>query len=185
MIWALTVFSFLLVPARLYARWSTLRRFFWDDYLVIFAWTISLAITIAVTIFSRITYEVMYIAAGKLEEIPPNTRTITLQFTRLFNSVPMLLYVGLWNVKLAFLLFFRRLGVRGIRPLNCWWWAVFWICLIAFLVCFTTLPYRCCFTTYEVISSDECGTQGWSFISMKVNCALDVFTDCLSKESVS
>ncbi|KAF1972671.1 hypothetical protein BU23DRAFT_155798 [Bimuria novae-zelandiae CBS 107.79] len=176
--WAFTAFSFFLLPARLYARWTTLSRLFWDDYLVIFAWTISLAMSIAVTVLNSATYEVMAIGAGKMK-FPPNVRTSTLQFSRLFNIVPILLCVGLWSVKLAFLLFFRRLGIRTLRSLHRWWWAVFCTSLLAFLICFTTLPYKCCFTTFEVIASSKCQTQGWSFISLKVNCALDVFTDCL------
>jgi hypothetical protein len=134
---------------------------------------------IATTALSHVTYEVMQIGAGK-KKFPPNVRTITLQFTRLFNIVPMLLYAGLWSIKLAFLLFFRRLGVRTIPRLHRWWLAVFFTCLTTFLICFAILPYKCCFTTFEVVISPECKTQGLSFVSMKVNCALDVLTDSLS-----
>jgi len=141
---------------------------------------VSLGITSAVTAFSNITFEVMDLSKGH-RKFPPNVSTITVQFTRVFNIVPMLLYVGLWSVKISFLLFFRTLGVRALPGLRRWWWTVLGICLLTFGLCYTTLPYRCCFTTFQRIISSECQTQGWSFISMKVNCALDVFTDCLSE----
>lgn len=122
----------------------------------------------------------MLIGAGKLK-LPPNVKIIVMQFSRLFFVVPMIFYAGLWSVKIAFLLFFRRLGTRSLKGLRYWWWVVLGITLLCYGLCYTTLPYRCCLVSYEVLASPECATQGWSFISMKVNCALDVFTDCLSK----
>jgi hypothetical protein len=104
-----------------------------------------------------------------------------MQFMRLFTTVPMIFYGGLWSVKLAFLLFFRRLGVRSIHSLDRWWCVVTGITAVCYFVCFATLPYHCTLVSFEVVFSAACATQGLSFISMKVNCALDIFTDCLSK----
>ncbi|PSN71564.1 hypothetical protein BS50DRAFT_570891 [Corynespora cassiicola Philippines] len=177
-IWTLTVLSLLFLPARLYARWKSFRRFFWDDFFVVFAGVISLAITAACTALNSVTYEVMDIGSGK-KKFPPNVKIITMQFTRLFVVVPMLLYTGLWCVKLAFLLFFRRLGVRSVTSLCRLWWVVFVVTVVCYFVCYATLPYRCSLISFQVVISEECMTQGLSFTSMKVNCALDVLTDCL------
>ena len=122
----------------------------------------------------------IHIGAG-VRPLPPNVNTLVMRFSRLFFTVSVLLYIGLWSVKLAFLLFFKRLGTRSARSSQRWWWCVLGITVVAFAVCFVMLPYRCCLVSYEVLRSPECETQGWSFVSMKVNCALDVFTDCLSK----
>jgi hypothetical protein len=111
---------------------------------------------------------------------PKNIATITMQFTRLFLIVPMLLYIGLWCVKLAFLLFFKRLGTRSVRGVGRWWWVVMVITILCFGICYATLPYRCCLVSFAVVVSKDCQTQGWSFISMKINCGLDVGTDVLS-----
>jgi hypothetical protein len=147
---------------------------------VLLAWILSLGITASVTALNPVTYQIIYIGAGILP-FPRNVKTLVMTFSRLFFIVPMLLYVGLWCVKLAFLLFFKKLGTRSVRNLERWWWVVLGITIIAFALCFATLPYRCCLVSFEVLKSPECMTQGWSFISMKVNCALDVFTDCLSR----
>lgn len=127
-----------------------------------------------------VTYEVMKIGA-RLIPFPSNVKIITMQFTRLFIAVPMIFYVGLWSIKLAFLLFFRQLGVRSIRALNRWWWIITGITVVCFGLCYATLPYRCTLVSFKVTASAECQTQGLSFVSMGVNCALDVTTDIMSK----
>jgi hypothetical protein len=116
---------------------------------------------------------------------PTDGRHLQMQFMRLFTTVPMIFYTGLWCIKLGFLLFFRRLGVRSIPSLNRWWWAVTGMTALCYFVCFATLPYYCTLVSFEVVFSAACATQGLSFISMKVNCALDIFTDCLSECNAS
>lgn len=93
----------------------------------------------------------------------------------------MLFYAGLWSIKLGFLLFFRRLGLRNVTSLRRWWKIVLAATVVSFFVCYTTLPYRCTFVSFEVVASRECQTQGLSFVAMGVNTALDVTTDCLSE----
>ncbi|KAJ4988665.1 hypothetical protein SVAN01_05798 [Stagonosporopsis vannaccii] len=177
-IWALTILSFLFLPARLYARLKATKRLYWDDFLVTFAWIISLAITFTITVYYPVTVEIMLIGAG-LKKFPPNVKVITMQFTRVFTAIPMLFYAGLWCVKFAFLIFFRRLGLRNVTSLRRWWWTVLTVTTVSFLVCYTTLPYRCTLVSFEVVASNECQTQGLSFVAMGVNTALDVMTDCL------
>ncbi|KAH7130796.1 hypothetical protein B0J11DRAFT_603180 [Dendryphion nanum] len=158
-IWAMTTFSLLFLPARLYARFKTARRFYWDDFFVVFAWILLLAITASCTAFNSVTYDIMAIGAGK-KKFPPNVRVITMQFSRLFTIIPMIFYAGLWSIKIAFLLFFRRLGTQSIHSLNRHWWIVFCITMV-------------------LVSAQCQASQGLSFISMKVNVVLDVFTDLL------
>jgi hypothetical protein len=66
-IWVFAAFSFLLLLGRLYTRWTTFRRFFWDDFVVLLAWSLSLAITASTTALNERTYTVMYIIAGLLK----------------------------------------------------------------------------------------------------------------------
>lgn len=148
-----------------------------------FACIISLAISITITIFHPVTIELMLIGA-KLKPFPPNVKIITMQFTRVFTAIPMLFYGGLWCIKLAFLLFFRRLGLNNVTSLRRWWRIVLGITIVAFLVCYTVLPYRCTFVSFEVVASKECQTQGLSFVAMGLNTALDVITDCLSMNNI-
>lgn len=182
-IWALTGVSFIFLPARLYARWTATKRLYWDDFLVTFACIISLAISIVITIFHPVTIELMLIGAN-LKPFPPNVKIITMQFTRVFTAIPMLFYGGLWCVKLTFLLFFRRLGLRNVTSLRRWWRIVLGVTIVAFLICYTVLPYRCTFVSFAVVASKECQTHGLSFVAMGLNTALDVITDCLSMSVV-
>lgn len=158
-----------------------MHRLYWDDFFVVFSWILSLVITILVTVFINLIYDIMLIGSGKMK-FPANVKTITMQFTRVFTIVAMTFYTGLWCVKAAFLLFFRRLGIRSINSLNIWWWLVTGFTFVCYMLCFATLPYRCTLVSFKVTASRECATQGLSFVSMWVNSVFDVFTDCLSKD---
>ena len=103
-----------------------------------FACIISLAISITITIFHPVTIELMLIGA-KLKPFPPNVKVITMQFTQVFTAIPMLFYGRLWCIKLAFLLFFRRLGLRNLTSLRRWWRIVLGTTIVAFLVCIDAL----------------------------------------------
>ncbi|KAJ8113882.1 hypothetical protein OPT61_g4094 [Boeremia exigua] len=177
-VWSLTILSFLFLPARLYARLRATKRLFWDDFLVTFAWILSLAIAITLTVYYPVTVEIMLIGAG-LKKFPPNVKIITMQFTRVFTVIPMLFYAGLWCIKLAFLLFFRRLGLRNVTSLRRWWRIVLVVTIVSLLVCYSLLPYRCTLVSFQIVASAECQTQGLSFVAMGVNTAMDVMTDCL------
>lgn len=182
-IWALTTLSLLFLPARLYARWTSFHRFYWDDFFVLFAWILSLSITASCTAYNNATYEVMYLGSDQLfSGFPSNVEIIAMQFSRLFAIVPMIFYTGLWAVKFAFLLFFRRLGTQAVSSLRWLWWVVTGVTGVCYFACFASLPYKCSLVSYEVLMSPGCSAkQGLAFTSMKVNCVLDVFTDCLSK----
>lgn len=148
-----------------------------------FACIISLAISIIITIFHPVTIELMLIDA-KLKPFSPNVKIITMQFMRVFTAIPMLFYGGLWCIKLAFLLFFRTLGLNNVTSLRRWWRVVLGMTAVAFFVCYTVLPYRCTFVSFEVVASRECQMQGINLVAMGLNTALDVVTDCLSMSNI-
>jgi hypothetical protein len=94
----------------------------------------------------------------------------------------MLFYACLWSIKLSFLLFFYRLGVSSIPKLHWHWWGVTVVTILCFLGCFAALPYYCSFGGKKALLTSYCSVEhNMSFLSMKVNCVLDVFTDLLSK----
>jgi hypothetical protein len=67
---------------RLFVRWKALRRLYWDDFLVVLAWALSLAITAAVTRYNNITYEIIDLSHG-LRPLPPNMMTIMVRLVAL------------------------------------------------------------------------------------------------------
>jgi hypothetical protein len=77
----------------------------------------ALAITITITVYNHIIYDIVLVGAG-CKKLPLNVKIIAMQFTRVLTTVPMLLYGGSWCVKLTFLIFFRRLGLRGVTSLR-------------------------------------------------------------------
>jgi len=97
----------------------------------------------------------------------------------------MLLYTSLWCVKLSFLIFFYRLGPKLISNIKWHWWSVFCFTITSYGITFATAPYKCAFGGIEVITSSYCASeQNLSFINLKVNTVLDVFTDFLSEHAI-
>lgn len=129
-------------------------------------------------------YFIMYLSLGLIptSAIPPNIMDLVKRMARGSVVSYMIMYTCLWCIKLGFLLFFYRLGVKTIRNLRWHWWSVLAFTVLCYFGCFPSLPYYCSFGDDEAMQSDYCfAEQNLSFISMKVNCALDVLTDVLSE----
>ena len=97
-------------------------------------------------------------------------------------AVIFLFYSALWAIKISFLLFFKRLGtnVQGQKLI---WGLVFGITLATYFVCIGTIQYPCLLPSFEYIAF-YCKTpaaKSFEQITLKLNCAWDVVTDCLSK----
>ncbi|KAL8941874.1 MAG: hypothetical protein Q9216_001984 [Gyalolechia sp. 2 TL-2023] len=96
-------------------------------------------------------------------------------------AMTILFYSALWSIKLSFLLFFRRLGtnVHGQRRL---WWPIFGITVATYFACIGTIQYRCLVTSFEYLTANCAAPEATSFqqITLKLNCAWDVITDCLT-----
>jgi hypothetical protein len=86
-IWTLTSTSFIFLCVRLLVRWKAMRRLYWDDFFVVLAWALSLAITAAVTRFNSITYEIIDLSHG-LKPLPPDMMTIMVRCVLLHIVVP-------------------------------------------------------------------------------------------------
>lgn len=158
------------------------KRFFSDDCLVIVAWLLSFGISIIYTVLVDQAFEVVSFGAGLLYPAPRDFPVRTQQFYRSWTSSFMVFYTSLWCIKLSFLLFFHRLIPDSLRSLRWHWWGVLAVTVPSYAICFATLPYPCTFSSFEKMASPYCTQeQGRSFISAKVNCALDVFTDVLSE----
>lgn len=109
-----------------------------------------------------------------LEDVPK-------AFTGVF-SLMVLCTVGIYAVKLNFLLFFRRLGGQ-ITEYTILWWIVTLATIVCFGATFGVFEYKCTLSDNNVIffvcSSKTEIARSWR--NMIISCTLDAFTDVLSK----
>ncbi|KAF2646944.1 hypothetical protein P280DRAFT_513085 [Massarina eburnea CBS 473.64] len=181
-IWSLIVTSFIFLPIRFWTRWRAFQRFYWDDALTVLAWLLAVGLGGIACWMKEGTYIVMEALqqAGDVSKVEGidywMVRRLALGSVLSF----LVFYPLLWSIKLSFLLFFYRLGVKSIPKLNWHWWIVTGITIFAFIACYPPLPYHCTLGGMDAYRSDYCNDQqNLSFLSMKVNCGMDVASDVL------
>ena len=181
MIWGALVIAILCGSLRFLARIRTFKKLLVDDYFVLLALVCVFANAIICQIYARRMYYVEAVIGGF--EMPGNDfAQLTESYLRSDVAVIILFYSALWSIKMSFLLFFKRLGtnVRGQKLI---WWSVLGITLATYFACIGTIQYRCLVPSLEYIIINCKTTAGKSFqqISLKLSCAWDVSTDCLSR----
>lgn len=126
-------------------------------------------------------YYVIDVQAG-LEDIAPNFLERMRRWLNASLDVELFFYTGLVTVKLSFLIFFRRLS-DGIQYFKYIWWPVLIITLGSYFGSVGNVNYKCLVGPTEDILG-VCSTPGvikWTTSTLQANCALDVFTDLLSR----
>jgi hypothetical protein len=165
---------------RYYVRIKTFRRLLPDDYLTSFAWIVLLATTILWQVIAPDMYELMEVTAMVRM---PSAHFVEHAERYMKGSLAVLFmfYVGLWTVKMSFLLFFYRLGSQ-VTYYRVSWWIVTCITVACGAVCLGDIQYHCLADSLAVVSAKCLSGDAIQFqnITLKVNCALDVFTDALS-----
>ncbi len=168
---------------RLVVRIVKLRRLFFDDAFVIFAWLCLLIIAIISQVMLDSWYLLARLASGQLLIFPPsNILQLGERNMRFTATIYMLFYTSLWSIKFSFLLFFRRLD-QVVKAQRILWWAVFTLCVATYLVCLGTFDWYCltgpilevpqrCYTPHRI---------RYTIMSIKIPTALDIATDTLSK----
>lgn len=161
-------------------RIKCFRRLLPDDYIVGIAWILLLATAITWQIILPDLYEFMDISAGLRRPSSDFLNTL-LRYSRGQLSIFIMFFIGLWAVKLSFLVFFYRLGSM-ITYYRIAWWCITVVTLSAGFVCIGTMEYNCLAKSAQEIMTN-CSQQSsrrHQYITLKVNCALDVLTDALS-----
>ena len=131
-------------------------------------------------IYARHLYYVMNVSAGV--ELPgAGFAQLAESYFKSTTAVIVLFYSALWSIKISFLLLFKRLGtnVRGQKLL---WWPIFTVVLATYFVCIGTIQYSCLVNSFEYLVAN-CKTPAattFQQVTLKLNCAWDVITDCLS-----
>jgi hypothetical protein len=160
------------------------RKLLIDDFFAGGAWVLLLSTAILWTVLMNDLYEMKYVLSGKKLPGLGFMRSIE-QYLHGSMAILIMFYLGLWTVKINFLVFFYRLGAQ-ITYYRVYWWVVTVFTLAAGAVCIGTIQYQCLAVSVEESMAKCSGASAIRFqdITLKVNCGLDVFTDALS-ESLS
>jgi hypothetical protein len=87
---------------------------------------------------------------------------------------------SLWLVKLAFLVFFKRIGVDAIKGLKMYWWVVVGLTVATYPLLYAFSQDKCFWNEGVIACSAKRDVRKWTMVGIKVNCGLDVVTDFLS-----
>lgn len=126
-------------------------------------------------------YKILEVMAG-LAAPGPDFFDKTLVWLKVQLISELFFYTGLTAVKMAFLLFFKRLG-HNVNRFDWFWWPVVGLVLAQYFICIGTVEYRCLLPTLEDLAGFCSTRQSGDFtsVTLKFNCAMDVLSDFLSK----
>ncbi|KAK8110702.1 uncharacterized protein PG998_007159 [Apiospora kogelbergensis] len=182
-LWIFVAVSGIALSFRLIARGRG-KRIFWDDGIVLFSWLLSLAIAVLWQWAAPDMYYIFNVQAG-LAPMDPVQYMISLRnWLNTSLVVEMFFYTILCFIKLAFLIFFQRLG-RHTQHFMYVWWGVLFVTVGTYLASIGNINYKCLVGTIEQITV-VCQTEHevkWTGTTLKANAALDVLTDFLSRSS--
>ncbi|KAI8960620.1 hypothetical protein F5Y11DRAFT_349343 [Daldinia sp. FL1419] len=178
--WVLVIVSGITLAIRLVSRFRGPHRLYWDDTLIIFSWILSLIVGAVWQWAAKDMYYTRSVQAGQV------VYDLNTFWPRMKNWLTasliaeMFFYTSLFFIKLSFLLFFRRLGRRGInKHFKYIWWIVLIFTCGSYIASIGNIPYKCLVGTVEQIST-VCQQQHeieFSAVTLKANAAFDVTTD--------
>lgn len=181
LIWGGLALAICCCGLRCLARVRAFKKLLLDDYFVLLALLFVLTNAIIWQNEAPNMYYIMGVTAGVV--LPDeNAANVAQSWFKSMLAVLILFYSALWSIKVSFLLFFRRLGknVQGQKRI---WWPVFGITLATDFACIGTIQYACLVSSLEYLTAHCATPAATSFqqITLKLNCAWDVITDCLSR----
>ncbi|KAI4200987.1 MAG: hypothetical protein LQ350_003556 [Teloschistes chrysophthalmus] len=179
LIWTGLAVAIICCALRILVRIRAFKKLLVDDYFVLLALSFVLANAITWQVYAQHMYYVIAVSAG-VEAPDENFPQVAGRYFKSTAAVIILFYSALWAIKMSFLLFFRRLGnnVRGQKMI---WWPVFVITVATYFACIGTIQYQCLVSSFEYLATNCKTPSATSFqqITLKLNCAWDVITDCL------
>ncbi|KAI2623108.1 hypothetical protein GGR54DRAFT_596618 [Hypoxylon sp. NC1633] len=164
---------------RAHIRLTCHRRLLLDDWLML----ASLLLFLVVAIWSQLVLHYVYTETSVLngKEIPgPDFLDIVHHALQGFGVFFILSCTGLWLIKLAFLVFFYRLGSK-ITKFMILWWAFLVVTVACYVVVIGTGQYRCLLAPSENIltACAESSKAADNSAIFKASVALDVISDVL------
>ncbi|KAH8649751.1 hypothetical protein BGZ60DRAFT_551169 [Tricladium varicosporioides] len=179
-VWGGLVVATFFVIFRAWARYRTFGRYFMDDAFVLLALILFLASAIIWQCTSKYMYQALYLASGLSSDISTNFVKETETYLRAQIGIIFLFTSGLWSIKIAFLLFFRRLG-ENVSGQMLHWWSVFVFTIVTYIVGIGTIQYNCLAPSFIQIVTKCSGPEAKYFehATLATNLAMDVSTDLL------
>lgn len=168
---------------RLMARWCTFKRFYFDDAFVVFAWLLALSTAIDWQIIAWKMYSYVSVTSGQLSPPRPDFEADTESYYDGSLAIMVFYSTSLWSIKIAFLLFFKRLGQNIGGGQRLLWWSIFGFTMATYFVLIGDIPYSCLVGPLPKLRATCSSDKSISFqtASLKLNCAFDVITDLMSE----
>ncbi|KAI1365722.1 hypothetical protein F5Y08DRAFT_338479 [Xylaria arbuscula] len=169
----------LALAARVTIRIACFRKLLLEDVLMILALLFFFIISVIGTLYAQDLYNLTHIVDGSF--IPgPSFQSDTRQALRVFVVSSILTYVGLWVIKLNFLIFFYRLGYQ-LPKRRVIWWCIFVFVVASGIVQIGIVEYTCFLSDINTILV-ECSTISFLYETRRriiVSVTLDVVSDLL------
>jgi hypothetical protein len=178
-LWLGVSICILAYSARVCIRYVCHKRLLVDDLLMLVALMILIAIAAMGQVYLTHLYNLNGLSYGTF--IPGPTFLDDSQTAlRAFGAMSIMCYVGIWIVKINFMVIFYRLG-NQINLYRVFWWIVFAIIIACFIIELAVLQYDCVFgnITYVITVCTERHSVLRVYRLYIVACALDVLTDVL------
>lgn len=138
---------------RLYVQFTSFRRLYIGDFLVVFAWTIILTAAVIWQVEGHVLYELYAISAG-LEDFTPAFLPRYNTFMRFLAPLEVLFYSGLWCIKFSFLAFFYRLSCK-VKSIRVWWYIVMLMTASVYIASVADIEYKCSLGGIEYIIGEN------------------------------
>ncbi|KAI1455762.1 hypothetical protein F4805DRAFT_259611 [Annulohypoxylon moriforme] len=167
------------LAARVYIRYACFRRLLLEDYFMFFSLCIYIAIALVGTLYLQIFYDAIHLADGSFTP-GPNFMKTTKYSLRAFAATSILTYIGLWLIKLNFLIFFYRLG-HQLPKFRIFWWIVLFIVVASGAIQIGIIEYPCMLDDINTILL-TCGTRSHLYKLRRrliVSVTLDILSDIL------
>lgn len=182
-IWTGAVLCISTCTVRVYLRYMCFRKLLPEDWLMLLALGMLLSVTALGQVYLKDIYMLRAVTGGDVK-FDPEFPEIAQRALRSFGVTMLLTYLGIWAIKLNFLLFFRRLIIR-ITSYLVFWWVVFIIIIACGAVSIGTLQYHCLFGPINHIMT-VCGQYSnlrQTYTIFKISCIVDVISDVLSRQT--
>ncbi|MCJ1307638.1 hypothetical protein MMC25_001285 [Agyrium rufum] len=179
-LWAGVVVSFAFLVFRVYVRLKVFKKLFVDDTFLVAAWLMQIGNATVWQLVVDQMYMVIAVQDNQTTAPPPDFNSQLTTYLRGTLTAYILSYSALWSIKIAFMVFFRRMGDMVHRQALVWR-VILGIILACYVVCVSISNNKCLVgSAMEIL--DHCQTKqavDREYLALKVATALDILTDML------